>query len=160
MAVLPHGRACTPGRDVELKVNTKNFFGGWRQLALCTWRACSDQEYVLVLKEAGAVTDFEGRFRVNPNGTCHVLARVRGSIGGRDLNFDIPGLDLQSFNYWVGNLDVVEWDHGKNNNGQGIRIQGGPIAIQMWPKREDRIRLELQMQAEAEATEFEFDTRE
>ena len=77
--VLPQGRACTLGREVEIKINTKDFFGGWQQLALCTWQVCPDfnrdpfrypypQEYHLVLKQGGAIDDFEARFRVNEDG--------------------------------------------------------------------------------------------
>lgn len=162
---LPTARKCLAGRRVELKVNSRSI-AGWITAATAEWvEDLTPRRLHLRLVEPGQISRFELALTARPDGSM-VLERavVVGDLWGHPQAVELPGNThipaSQCSNYWVGNLDITEHDNGKNNNGWAARIDGRVLALQLWPKREDRIRAEITRMSSLRDAELEFDTRE
>lgn len=177
-SLLPHGRAWTPSATVDLKINTETCIGWW---ALCTGAWSDEVQSPWQLHFVGESSDDIAAARLglqmSPRGGCvitalvlnltpNVQSQLQGHFGReadlmRALALGVLAspTPVACTNFYAGAFDDCEYGGGENNNGIGATLTAGPATVQLWPKREDRLRLDLILPNLA-AVDIEFDTHE
>jgi hypothetical protein len=164
---LPHGRACTSGADVDLKANTHICAVDWVGLTTGNWDSAPQSPWQLMFA-AGPVSDWVSAVRIGvsmmPDGSANIdqlvfaltpqgvdtVKQVSSAITSAvvaGLAVGIVNKPATAENFFVGSFSDCEYGDGNNNNGVGtlVRAQlaGQALELNMWPKREDRIRVDV-----------------
>ena len=175
---LPHGTACVSGATVDFKVDTGTVIGWW---TLCSGTWADDPQSPWQLHFIGEPSDIISAARfalsVTPDGLLHIDELVlnvtpsalsmlqqqapsvatllpilaSGAMGG--------GTPVPCTNFFAGTFSDCEYNDGQNNNGVGAFLGAPQLDLQLWPKREDRIRLDV-LPSGGRAVHFELDTHE
>jgi hypothetical protein len=175
---LPHGRACVSDAPVDFKLNTHSPLV-W--ITLCSGNWISTPQSPWQLHFAGGASDMVASaqlsFRMSPGGGCIIetLVLILTPSGDKQLTSKFPAVSgllpalalnllssptpLPCANFFTGSFDDSEFGDGANNNGVGTIVSGPALGMQLWPKREDRIRLDVLIPG-AKAVNFELDTQE
>jgi hypothetical protein len=166
---LPHGRACAPGATVDLKVNTHTIVG-WLTVCSGTWDTSPQNAWQLAFNggdtsDGAIVTKAVLSFQTDPHGALIIseLAMVLSANAQSFLKSHVSadqasvlttaltalslgelgaGKQLPCATFFAGSFDDAEYDDGNNNNGVGTIATSTQFGVQLWPKREDRIRLD------------------
>lgn len=176
--LLPHGRSCAPSATVDLKINTETCIGWW---ALCSGAWSDEPQSPWQLHFTGEASDDIAAARLglqmSPRGGCiitelvlnftvNVQSQIQGRFGSRaELMIGLALGALASTtpvpctNFYAGAFDDCEYGGGANNDGIGTSLSVGGATVQLWPKRDDRIRLDLILPG-GPAVDIEFDTHE
>jgi hypothetical protein len=180
---LPHGRACSSGADVDLKVNTHICPVDWVGLTTGNWDSSPQSPWQLMFA-AGPVSDWVSAVRLAvsmlPDGTAvidqfvfnltqqgqNTVKQVSSAISPpviQALGLGLPPFTGTAENFFVGSFSDCESDDGNNNNGVGTLVRGQlagqTLALNMWPKREDRIRVDVLLPGRV-TLNMELDTHE
>ncbi|WP_441291857.1 hypothetical protein ACSRUE_16675 [Sorangium sp. KYC3313] len=144
---VPHGTAWTSGRLIDLKKRIDGLpFTHYQPLMVGAWESADWGHF--------SATFFGQPFRVtvtarNPDELRFGLCRIEfGQLSGFGVTLPVISEEHLCINFRVDD----EGSGGANNNMMGLYFP--EIDLEMWPKREDRLRIVTQ------GNEFEFDSRE
>lgn len=178
-SALPHGRACAAAVATDFKFNTQTVVqfvtlsaGEWADEPQSAW------QLHFVAASSDLITSAELALQMSPRGGCiisqltvaftdHAINMMPSSVANNPLIVGALANGLLASetpqacaNFFAGGFDDCEYNGGQNNNGIGMILTTSVgVALQVWPKREDRIRINVLLPGMG-PVDFELDTHE